>query len=307
MRVVFMGTPEFAVPALESIAREHRVTAAYTQPDRPRGRGRKLEPSPVKLAAAPLGIPVHQPESLRDSVVLDEIREHAPDAIVVAAYGQILPPEVLAVPRFGALNIHASLLPAYRGAAPIHRAILDGRREAGVVIMQMEEGLDTGPFTAARRIATDQLTVEQLEHRLALLGADAILDVLARLEGGNPVDWEAQKESLVSYAPKVTAEDVRLSPDLGVDDALRRIRASTSRARAKVRIEATVLDVLEARSSDVSLDPGQVSSFGPDLIIGLADGSLRLDTVRPEGRAAMDGCSYCCGARLSEGCSWESA
>src|SRR5215468_686930 len=186
LRLVFAGTPEFAVPCLEAcLAAPADVVAVYTQPDRPAGRGRALAPSPVKQAALAAGLAVEQPETLRDAAALERLREHAPDLVVVVAYGLILPKKVLAIPRLGCWNVHASLLPRWRGAAPIQRALLEGDAETGVCLMQMEAGLDTGPVLIERRtpIASDE-TGGSLHDRLAALGADALAEGLARVARG---------------------------------------------------------------------------------------------------------------------------
>ncbi|MBW3567404.1 MAG: methionyl-tRNA formyltransferase, partial [Proteobacteria bacterium] len=184
LRLIFAGTPEFAVPALDAlVAAGHRIVAVYTQPDRPAGRGRKLVPSPVKARAEALGIPVEQPASLKPPADQATLHEYAPDAMVVVAYGLLLPQAVLDIPKYGCLNIHASLLPRWRGAAPVQRAIAAGDTETGICIMQMEKGLDTGPVLLARRIpiAPDD-TGGTLHDRLAALGAEAIVDALALVE-----------------------------------------------------------------------------------------------------------------------------
>src|SRR5690606_19517166 len=184
MRLVFAGTPEFAVPALEAlVAAGHSVTAVYTQPDRPAGRGRRLAASPVKQAADRLGLGVEQPASLRDPAAIAQLARHAPEAMVVVAYGLILPPDVLSIPPRGCLNIHASLLPRWRGAAPIQRAILAGDTHTGVSIMQMDEGLDTGPVLLERSTPIgERESAASLHDRLAALGAEAIVAALAQLE-----------------------------------------------------------------------------------------------------------------------------
>ena len=174
MRIIFMGTPEFAVPILRRITPHHNVTALFTQPDRPCGRGRELCSTPVKIAGTELGIDVYEPESLRDPQVLALLRRDALDVIVVAAYGKILPAEVLDIPRHGCINVHASLLPRHRGAAPVHHAILAGDEVTGVSIMLMEEGLDTGPVALQREVAIRDKTVDELTEELSIVGAEAL-------------------------------------------------------------------------------------------------------------------------------------
>ncbi len=305
MRVVFMGTPEFAVPSLQALHAHHTLTAVYTQPDRRRGRGAALQPTAVKQAALDLGIEVHQPQTLSDSSCLANLQIERPDVICVAAYGMLLPPDVLALPPHGALNVHASLLPRHRGAAPVHRAVLEGDETTGVAIMQMEEGLDTGPFTNVRTTVVADKSVDELTAELADLGAEALLATLAQIEAG-AVSWTEQDASHATYAAKIGPDDVRLRPDLTAEVALRRVRASTRSARAKIRIGDCVLDVLSAASDATILSPGAALGSKDSLVLGFSDGSLEAEEVRPEGRCSMEGCAWARGARITT-VSWEPA
>ena len=208
MVIVFFGTPQFAVPTLEALlASRHRVPLVVTQPDKRRNRGQKVTDAPVKAAARAHNVPVFQPERLRAPDVADTLRQHSPDLAVVAAYGKLIPGDLLALPRFGMLNVHASLLPKYRGAAPVHRAIMDGEAETGVTIMQMVEALDAGDMLgkSARAIGADE-TSEQLEQALAQDGAGLLLDVLDQLEAGT-ARADPQNESLSTYAPRLKKEE----------------------------------------------------------------------------------------------------
>ena len=211
LKIVFAGTPEFAATALAALLdSRHEVVAVYTQPDRPAGRGRRLRPSPVKALALAHHLPVVQPESLREPAEQQALAAWGADVMVVAAYGLILPPEVLATPRLGCINIHASLLPRWRGAAPIQRAILAGDRETGVTIMQMDAGLDTGPMLARRACPIhDTDTAGSLHDRLATLGAEALLAVLEQLDEGGLVP-EPQDEAQATYAAKIDKAEARL-------------------------------------------------------------------------------------------------
>ncbi|TXD32596.1 methionyl-tRNA formyltransferase [Lujinxingia vulgaris] len=208
LRIVYMGTPDFAVPALNKlIESSDEVVGVVTNPDRPSGRGKKLTPPPVKVAAEAAGIEVYQPEKLRGPEVLEHLRAWNPDVIVVAAYGQILRNDVLLLPRYGCINIHASLLPAYRGAAPINWAIVRGEAESGVTIMQMERGLDTGPMLLKRKTPIEELdTAQDLHDRLAEMGAELIVDVmrLIHLDSLNPI---VQDDAQSSYAPMLKKSD----------------------------------------------------------------------------------------------------
>lgn len=290
MRALFMGTPTFAVPALEALAEHHEVIAVYSRPDSVSGRGGVLRPSPVKEAAIARGIPVLQPTTLRDTAVQSELAALAPDVVVVAAYGLILPPEVLEAPRLGCINIHASLLPRWRGAAPIERAILAGDESAGVSIMRMEEGLDTGPYCMQASLPVGDLTSEELTARLAEIGASALLQALSSIENGT-VRWTVQPEDGITYAEKITRADVTIDPQMCVSDALRRIRASKSTAPCRVVIADRPVTLLRATAAGGSVPPvlpGAVASDKASLYLGMADGALALSRLRPDGKAEMD-------------------
>jgi len=306
MDVVFMGTPEFAVPSLERLADTHDVVGVYTRPDAVSRRGKTLVAPPVKSAAELRGLPVMQPVSLRDETEISRLRSIAPDVICVAAFGMILPREVLEIPRFGCINVHASLLPRHRGAAPVHRAVLEGDEVIGVSIMRMEEGLDTGPFAIQRSMSVDDLDVPTLTAALAVMGADALLDVLAEIDAGTVV-WVAQDASRATYAAKVTAEDVSLDPGLTAREALLRVRASTPQAPARLQIGDTVVTVLRASGAAEAIPPGGVGFERQGLFLGFADGTLSLDRIRPAGRGDMDGAAWVCGARLPEHCRWQAS
>ncbi|MBD3658579.1 MULTISPECIES: methionyl-tRNA formyltransferase [Marinobacter] len=226
MRLVFAGTPDFAATALKALLdTRHEIVGVYTQPDRPAGRGRKLMPSPVKQVALDAGIPVFQPESLKTSEARDELQALQADVMIVAAYGLILPQAVLDIPRFGCLNIHASLLPRWRGAAPIQRAIAAGDQETGITIMQMDQGLDTGDMLLKRAtpIATGD-TGGSLHDRLAILGGAAIVDALDQLEEGKlqPVP---QDDGLACYAHKLSKEEGHINWQLDATSIDRLVRA----------------------------------------------------------------------------------
>jgi methionyl-tRNA formyltransferase len=298
-----MGTPEFAVPSLRALAKRHDLVAAYTRVDKPRGRGRTPQASPVKLAAQELGIPVVQPPTLRDADAQRALAALAPDVICVAAFGLILPPEVLAIPAHGCLNVHASLLPRHRGAAPIQRAILAGDTETGVVIMQMEEGLDTGAFTHLVRVPIDDLDATALTALLAEEGARALVATLADIEAGTVV-WTPQDDSLATYAAKITADDVALDPSLPAEEALRRVRASTPSARAHASVDRRHLDVVAASRAERTVAPRAVYADKQELALGFADGALRLERVKPAGRAEMDGAAFARGAHLPPDATW---
>lgn len=296
-----MGTPDFAVPSLEALHLNHDVVAVFTMPDRPSGRGRTPVASAVKVAATALGLEVHQPASLRLPEPQELLRSIAPDCIVVAAYGAILPLAVLEVPRFGCVNVHASLLPKWRGAAPIQRSILAHDAVTGVSIMRMEEGLDTGPWCAQATVPVDEKYAPELTSELARLGAEVLVPALADIIRGDAV-WKAQNDTEATYAAKVTVADVALHPGLGVSDALARVRASGPSAPCRLTVGNRNLTVVRADRAGVALSPG-VAECSRDLILGCADGAIALTTVVPEGKAAMAGADFVRGARLGS-CTW---
>ena len=227
MRIVFMGTPNFAATILEDLSQHYNVVAAYTRPDAVRGRGKKLVASPVKETAMSLGIPVEQPTTFKDPEAIATLEQYRPDFIIVAAYGMILPVDVLECPTYHCLNVHASLLPRWRGAAPIEHAILADDEETGVCIMRMEEGLDTGPFCVCRTLDVGEKTLPVLADELANLGSHALLTAIMQILRGQE-RWVVQKESDATYAHKIEKGELDLNPALGVDLLARRVRASSA-------------------------------------------------------------------------------
>jgi methionyl-tRNA formyltransferase len=296
MRIVFAGTPDFAVPSLRAAAQRHEVVAVYTQPDRPAGRGRGLTPSPVKLEAVARGIPVLQPESLKSPESQDALRRLAPDLMVVVAYGLILPKAVLAIPTHGCWNVHASLLPRWRGAAPIQRAIEAGDAESGVCLMQMEAGLDTGPVLLEQRTAiTASDTGGDLHDRLAALGAQVLADGLGLLRAGLKPVPRAQPAEGVTYAHKLDKAEARLDWQLPAAQLERRVRAfnpwpvtEAVLAGERVRIHGAVaLELAHTQAPGTLLT---ASKHGIDVACG--SGALRLRVLQREGGKAITAADY---------------
>jgi len=301
-----MGSPDFAVPSLRALAAHHEVVGVYTQPDKPRRRGKDLVPTPVKVAALELGLDVYQPLSLKDAQETSHFASLAPDVVAVAAYGMILPPAILEIPRFGCVNVHASLLPRHRGAAPIHRAILEGDEYAGVSIMLMEEGLDTGPFATTVRMPVGDQDVETLTSKLAELGATALLKTLDEIAEGRVI-WTEQDDSAATYAAKITDDDLVLDPGLSLSDALRRVRAASGSARSKFRVAGKTIDVVRASASEHAVAPGRIAREHNALLVGFSDGTMHAEEVRPEGKSVMSGHAFALGARIAEPLPWEHA
>jgi methionyl-tRNA formyltransferase len=300
LRVVFMGTPDFAVPTLRMLLERHDVIAVYTRPDRPAGRGRAVSPSAVKSFAHEAGAAVRQPQRLDNEAA--RLAADCLDAVVVAAYGVILPPSVLKTPRHGCLNVHASLLPRWRGAAPIQRAILAGDPRAGVSIMRMDEGWDTGDWCLQESVAVDEKSSAVLTAELAELGAQAMRQALDAIADGS-VTWHPQDGSAATYAAKVGVADVALDPALTVDVSLARVRASGTNAPCRLVVGDRVLTVLAAHRCEATLTSGEALCVG-ELMLGTADGAICLDRVVPAGRAPMSGESFARGARLGAACQW---
>lgn len=291
MRVLFWGTPSFALPALLALGEEgHHVVGVVTQPDRPAGRGRPVSMSPIKEAALEEGIPVLQPEKARGDDFLGELRALEPDISVVVAFGQILRPEVLELPPLGSVNIHASLLPELRGAAPIHWAIIRGYDTSGVSIMRMEAGLDSGPvlFQVAEPIRADESTTE-LAGRLSEIGAEALIDTLAMMESGE-VPEQPQDHSRASYAPKVDRSIARLDWSLPAIEVARWIRgldaapgAWSLRGEEPVKLFRPRVEIHEGQ-------PGTVLDVDAEVGILIAAGqeAVRVREVQPAGKRRME-------------------
>ena len=304
MRIVFAGTPGFAVPALDAVvAAGHQVAAALTQPDRPSGRGLAAAASPVKQAAARLGIPVLQPASLKTAEVQAELRALAPDALVVAAYGLILPQAVLDLPRLGAINIHASLLPRWRGAAPIHRALLAGDRETGIAIMRMEAGLDTGPvfLREAMPILPDD-TAGTLHDRLAALGARLVVEALDGLARGTLTATPQPVEG-VTYAAKLEKDEARIDWRRPAAEIERQVRAFNPFPGAAARVRGTEVKIWRAATADGAGEPGAVIEVGPTGIVvaGGGGGALRLEELQRAGGKRLPARDFLRGFALAVG------
>jgi methionyl-tRNA formyltransferase len=298
MRVIFMGTPEFSVPVLDALIEAgHEIAAVYCQPPRPAGRGKKERPSPVQARAEALGLMVRHPLNFRDPEDIADLAALEADIAVVVAYGLILPQAVLDAPDRGCLNIHASLLPRWRGAAPIQRAIMAGDAETGVCIMQMEAGLDTGPVLLRRAIPIGaEETASGLHDRLSALGAGAIIEALAQLDDLSP---ETQPEDGVTYAQKIDKAEARIDwarPAVNVD---RLIRGLSPFPGAWTELEGQRVKLLGSRLADGSGAPGE--TLDDALTIACGDGAVQITRAQRAGKGAQDAQSFLRGVPVPKG------
>jgi methionyl-tRNA formyltransferase len=302
VRIVFFGSPAFALPSLRAVAREHQVVAVVSQPDRPAGRGKVLQPPPVKELALQLGLPVEQPTKLRDGAVAKALSALQPDAFVVVAYGRILPPDLLAVPRLGPWNVHASLLPKYRGAAPIQWSVIRGEQKTGVCVMRMEEGLDTGPVAACREEAIAETdTAGTLAERLSHLGADLLLQTLPRIADRSVV-LQTQDHNAATLAPLLKKED-------GILDFSVPARLVSAQARgvdpwpgATVFLAGEPMKVFVPTLAPGQGAPGEVLGHGPQgLMVACGQGAVAFAELQLAGRKRLPAAAVLAGHSIPVG------
>ena len=307
MKVVFMGTPDFSVPVLKGLmeSEEHEVTAVVTQPDKARGRSGRLVFTPVKEVAVEAGIPVYTPQRVRSQEFIEQLKTIPCDVIVVIAFGQILPKEVLEYPRYGCINVHASLLPKYRGAAPIQRAILAGEKEAGVTIMKMAEGIDTGDmYKKASFPLSGTENYGEIHDRLAALGAELITDVMEQIFRG-VAHAEKQDDALATYAAKIEKEDRLLSFDAPAEEIINKIRAFSPAPGAEAALPSGKVKITAAKCAGDAPDgaPGTVSVLSAKgdgtLAVNCKDGKILIERLIPEGKKEMTAGDFIRGRRIT--------
>ena len=298
MKLVYFGTGAFALPTLRALA-EH-VSLVVTQPDRPSGRGHKLQPSAAKFLAEELGIPGESPEKTRSPEFVERLQSEEADALVVASYGQILSQKVLDSAKFGGINLHGSILPKYRGAAPIQRSIFEGEAETGITLMQMDKGMDTGDMITVVRtaIGADE-TYGELQDRLAIIAADLAREWMPRIVRGDYVRIPQNSEE-ATLAPKIDRTETELDPQRDARDEYNRFRAFTPAPGAFLASAYGRLRLSEVRLSDMSGEPGTILSTKP-LTIAFSNGSLILNEIQPEGKKKQTGRDFANGARLVAG------
>ena len=303
MKIVFMGTPDFAGASLaELLKTDHEIVAVYTQPDRPSGRGNRLTPSAVKQLALENNIPVYQPQKARAAEVIAELSAMQPDVIVVVAYGQILPQAILDIPQYGCLNVHGSILPKYRGAAPIHWAILDGERQTGVTIMQMDEGMDTGAMLAVAKediLATD--TTATLYERLKWLGAKLLVETLPKLERGE-LQAIPQDNSQATYTTLIKRDMEKIDPATTAVAVHNKVRALSG--AFVINAAAEPLKIWQTSLEEVNWggQPGEVVKVDKlGFVIATGQGSLRILEVQPANRKRMSAADFANGNKITTG------
>lgn len=309
MRIVFMGTPRFAELVLEELLQsDHEVVAVVTRPDAIRGRGKKLVSSPVKACAQRFDIPVLEYSSLKSEEAYQALINFHAEVFCVAAYGALLPKRILELPRFGCLNVHGSLLPRWRGAAPIERAILAGDHETGIGIMRMEEGLDTGDVASTAVVEIEQKTAPDLSDELACVGGKCLVSVLDTLDSGTEIHWKEQSNEGITYADKLAKGELDIAPELTCKEALLRVQASSDNHPCRCEIAGKKLTILKAclASQDIAVPCGEISFSSKRLYLGLSDGVIELEIVKPDGKKTMEAKAFAAGIQGIEqgGITW---
>ncbi len=308
MRIVFMGTPDFSIPSLEAIVEEgHELIGVVTQPDRPRGRGKRMTPSPVKAWAVERGYEVYQPERARDHDFIEKLESLAPDLIVTAAYGQILPKRILDIPPLGCINVHASLLPKYRGASPIHQAIMDGETKTGITIMYMDVGMDTGDIILMKEtpIHADE-NCGSLHDRLAQLGGVALKESLRLFAQGKPKGTPQQHDK-ATYCQKIDKSMGEIDWTMEIDRIKNHVRALTPWPGAYTHIHGLRLKILEVSESQILKEttniPGRVVYADEEngLVVSAANGLVRLNKIQAPGKRVMEDVEFLRGNKIEVG------
>ena len=305
MRVIFMGTPDFAVPSLEALLTKHEVVLVVTQPDKPKGRGKKMVPTPVKACALEHGIPVLQPEKVKEPEFVEQLRSYEPDLIAVTAFGQILSEPILEMPKYGCINVHGSLLPKYRGAAPMQWSIIDGEKVTGITTMYMAKGLDSGDMLLKAEVEiTDEDTFATIHDKMAVTGANLLLDTLDQLEAGT-LERIPQDHDAATYAPMITKETGHIDWSKNRQDIINLIRGLNPVPAAYTIYEEEVLKIFGAALSDVQADSaanGEIVAGGKKgFVVKCGDGCLLITEVQARGGKRMMTDAYLRGHAMKEG------
>ena len=305
MRVIFMGTPDFAVPSLEALLTKHEVVLVVTQPDKPKGRGKKMVPTPVKACALEHGIPVLQPEKVKEPEFVEQLRSYEPDLIAVTAFGQILSEPILEMPKYGCINVHGSLLPKYRGAAPMQWSIIDGEKVTGITTMYMAKGLDSGDMLLKAEVEiTDEDTFATIHDKMAVTGANLLLDTLDQLEAGT-LERIPQDHDAATYAPMITTETGHIDWSKNRQDIINLIRGLNPVPAAYTIYEEEVLKIFGAALSDVQADSAAngeiVAVVKKGFVVKCGDGCLLITEVQARGGKRMMTDAYLRGHAMKEG------
>lgn len=305
MRVIFMGTPDFAVPSLEALLTKHEVVLVVTQPDKPKGRGKKMVPTPVKACALEHGIPVLQPEKVKEPEFVEQLRSYEPDLIAVTAFGQILSEPILEMPKYGCINVHGSLLPKYRGAAPMQWSIIDGEKVTGITTMYMAKGLDSGDMLLKAEVEiTDEDTFATIHDKMAVTGANLLLDTLDQLEAGT-LERIPQDHDAATYAPMITKETGHIDWSKNRQDIINLIRGLNPVPAAYTIYEEEVLKIFGAVISDVQADDAAngeiVAVVKKGFVVKCGDGCLLITEVQARGGKRMMTDAYLRGHTVKEG------
>jgi len=298
-----MGTPQFAVPSLKALVEAgYKVPLVITQPDRPAGRGKKLKPPPVKLEAQKLGIPVYQPERIKDNKELQKLlKEISPDLIVVAAYGKILPDWLLKIPKLGVINVHASLLPKYRGASPIQSALLNGEEETGVTIMEVIPQLDAGPILSQERVKIlREDNAQTLHDKLAELGAELLVKTIPPYAKGE-LQPTPQREEEATYCTQIKKEMGKIDWSRPAEEIFNMVRAFTPWPSAYAYFNGKLIKITKAQPVEGKGEPGEVIEAGRELIVATGKGALKIERIKPEGRKEITGEEFIRGYRVKAG------
>lgn len=305
MLVIFMGTPDFAVPSLEALLTKHEVVLVVTQPDKPKGRGKKMVPTPVKACALEHGIPVLQPEKVKEPEFVEQLRSYEPDLIAVTAFGQILSEPILEMPKYGCINVHGSLLPKYRGAAPMQWSIIDGEKVTGITTMYMAKGLDSGDMLLKAEVEiTDEDTFATIHDKMAVTGANLLLDTLDQLEAGT-LERIPQDHDAATYAPMITKETGHIDWSKNRQDIINLIRGLNPVPAAYTIYEEEVLKIFGAVISDVQADDAAngeiVAVVKKGFVVKCGDGCLLITEVQARGGKRMMTDAYLRGHAMKEG------
>ncbi|MBR5236203.1 MAG: methionyl-tRNA formyltransferase [Clostridia bacterium] len=296
MKIVFMGTPDFSVPCLEGLLEDgHEVALVVTQADKPKGRGHKLTPPPVKVCALAHNIPVYQPEKMKDDETFNVLKDVNADVFVVVAFGKILPERILNLPTYGCINVHASLLPKYRGAAPMQHCIMDGERKTGVTTMQMDVGLDTGDMLIKKEIdITVKDTTESIHDKLSILGKEALSETLNAIQNGT-LTPKKQKDELACYATMITKETAKIDFTRSADEIARLVRAMYSYPMAQTTYEGKLMKIISAKAlkGDFIGETGTILSVKNGfLVVKCGEDALLIDEIQMEGKKRMSVAEY---------------